>query len=86
MFGGPSRTGKTLAAEVLSNELQLDLFHIDLSKVVNKYIGETEKNLRRLFDATEKGDAILFFDEVDALFGKRSEVKDSDDYYANIEV
>jgi SpoVK/Ycf46/Vps4 family AAA+-type ATPase len=71
---------------VLANELQLDLYHIDLSQVVSKYIGETEKNLGRVFDAAEEGGAILFFDEADALFGKRSEVKDSHDRYANIEV
>jgi hypothetical protein len=86
VFSGPSGTGKTLAAEVLANELKLDLYRIDLSAVVSKYIGETEKNLRRLFDAAEDGGAILFFDEADALFGKRSEVKDSHDRYANIEV
>ena len=75
-----------MAAEVLAHELGLDLYRIDLSAVVSKYIGETEKNLRRLFDAAEDGGAILFFDEADALFGKRSEVKDSHDRYANIEV
>ncbi|HSL77568.1 MAG TPA: ATP-binding protein, partial [Candidatus Limnocylindrales bacterium] len=86
LFVGASGTGKTLAAEVLANELRLDLYRIDLSQVVNKYIGETEKNLRRVFDAAEDGGAILLFDEADALFGKRSEVKDSHDRYANIEV
>jgi SpoVK/Ycf46/Vps4 family AAA+-type ATPase len=86
LFSGPSGTGKTMAAEVLASELQLDLFSIDLSSVVSKYIGETEKNLRRVFDAAESGGAILFFDEADALFGKRSEVKDSHDRYANIEI
>ena len=86
LFAGASGTGKTMAAEVLANELQLDLFRIDLSAVVSKYIGETEKNLRRVFDAAEAGGAILLFDEADALFGKRSEVKDSHDRYANIEV
>jgi hypothetical protein len=86
LFHGPSGTGKTLAAEVLANELGLDLYRIDLSTVVSKYIGETEKNLRRIFDAAEYGGAILLFDEADALFGKRSEVKDSHDRYANIEV
>ena len=75
-----------MAAEVIARELQLDLYRIDLSQVVSKYIGETEKNLRRLFDAAEDGGAILFFDEADALFGKRSEVKDSHDRYANIEI
>jgi ATPase family associated with various cellular activities (AAA) len=86
LFSGASGTGKTLAAEVLSNELQLDLYRVDLSSVVSKYIGETEKNLRRIFDAAEIGGAILLFDEADALFGKRSEVKDSHDRYANMEV
>jgi hypothetical protein len=85
LFTGPSGTGKTMAAEVLANELRLDLYRIDLSSVVSKYIGETEKNLRRVFDAAEGGGAILLFDEADALFGKRSEVKDSHDRYANIE-
>ena len=86
LFTGESGTGKTMAAEVLANELRLDLYRIDLSAVVSKYIGETEKNLRRVFDAAEEGGAILLFDEADALFGKRSEVKDSHDRYANIEV
>jgi len=86
LFCGESGTGKTLAAEVLAGELGLALYRIDLSAVVDKYIGETEKNLRRVFDATEDGGAILFFDEADALFGKRSEVRDSHDRYANIEI
>jgi hypothetical protein len=86
LFAGPSGTGKTMAAEVLANDLRLDLYAIDLSSVVSKYIGETEKNLRRVFDAAEEGGAILLFDEADALFGKRTEVKDSHDRYANIEV
>ena len=86
LFSGASGTGKTLAAEVLANELKLDLYRIDLSQVVSKYIGETEKNLRRVFDAAESGGAILLFDEADALFGKRTEVRDSHDRYANIEV
>ncbi|MBC9208858.1 ATP-binding protein [Roseomonas aerophila] len=86
LFSGPSGTGKTLAAEVLANALELDLVRIDLSAVVSKYIGETEKNLRRIFDAAETGGAVLLFDEADALFGKRTEVKDSHDRYANIEV
>ena len=86
LFAGASGTGKTLAAEVLAHELRLDLYRIDLSQVVSKYIGETEKNLRRVFDAAEEGGAVLLFDEADALFGKRSEVKDSHDRYANIEV
>lgn len=86
LFAGGSGTGKTLAAEVMAQELGLDLFVIDLSQVVSKYIGETEKNLRRVFDAAERGGALLLFDEADALFGKRSEVKDSHDRYANLEV
>ena len=86
LFAGGSGTGKTLAAEVLASELQLDLYRIDLSSVVDKYIGETEKNLRQIFDAAEAGGVILLFDEADALFGKRSEVKDSHDRHANIEV
>jgi hypothetical protein len=86
LFAGESGTGKTMAAEVMANALNLNLYRIDLSAVVSKFIGETEKNLRRLFDAAEDGGAILFFDEADALFGKRSEVKDSHDRYANIEI
>jgi SpoVK/Ycf46/Vps4 family AAA+-type ATPase len=86
LFAGASGTGKTLAAEVMANALGLDLYRIDLSAVVSKYIGETEKNLRRIFDGAETGGAILLFDEADALFGRRSEVKDSHDRYANIEV
>lgn len=86
LFAGPSGTGKTMAAEVLANELRLDLYRIDLAGMVSKYIGETEKNLRRIFDAAEYGGAVLLFDEADALFGRRSEVKDSHDRYANIEV
>ncbi|MEA5516972.1 ATP-binding protein, partial [Nodularia sp. UHCC 0506] len=86
LFAGASGTGKTMAAEVIADELRLDLYRIDLSQVVSKYIGETEKNLRRVFDAAEAGGAILLFDEADALFGKRSEVKDSHDRHANIEV
>lgn len=86
LFWGDSGTGKTLGAEVIANELGLVLYRIDLSAVVSKYIGETEKNLRKLFDAAEEAGAILLFDEADALFGKRSEVKDSHDRYANIEV
>jgi SpoVK/Ycf46/Vps4 family AAA+-type ATPase len=86
LFAGPSGVGKTMAAEVIAHELQLDLYRIDLSAVVSKYIGETEKNLRRVFDAAEASGAVLFFDEADALFGKRSEVRDSHDRYANIEV
>ncbi|KUL31814.1 ATP-binding protein [Streptomyces regalis] len=86
LFAGGSGTGKTLAAEVMAKELGLDLFIIDLSQVVSKYIGETEKNLRKVFDAAERGGALLLFDEADALFGRRSEVKDSHDRYANLEV
>jgi hypothetical protein len=86
LFHGPSGAGKTMAAEVLASELRLDLYHIDLSRVVSKYIGETEANLRRVFDAAEDNGAILLFDEADSLFGARSEVKDSHDRYANIEV
>ncbi|MFG2970140.1 ATP-binding protein [Streptomyces sp. NPDC048288] len=86
LFSGPSGTGKTLAAEVIAGALRLDLYRIDLSQVVDKYIGETEKNLSRVFDAAEAGGAVLLFDEADALFGKRSEVKDSHDRHANIEV
>jgi ATP-dependent 26S proteasome regulatory subunit len=86
LFAGASGTGKTLAAEVLANELHLDLYRIDLSAVVSKYIGETEKNLGRVFDAAEVSGVILLFDEADALFGKRSDVKDSHDRYANMEV
>ena len=86
LFAGESGTGKTLAAEVMAHELKLNLYRIDLSQVVSKYIGETEKNLRKLFDAAEDGGTILFFDEADALFGKRSEVKDSHDRFANIEI
>ncbi len=86
LFAGPSGTGKTMAAEVIANQLRLNLYRIDLSQVVSKYIGETEKNLSQLFDAAEGGGALLFFDEADALFGKRSEVKDSHDRYANIEI
>jgi hypothetical protein len=86
LFAGDSGTGKTMAAETLADRLELDLYRIDLSAVVSKYIGETEKNLRDVFDAAEAGGAILFFDEADALFGKRSDVKDSHDRYANIEI
>jgi hypothetical protein len=86
LFSGPSGTGKTLAAEVIAGELGLDLYKVDLSSVVSKYIGETEKNLERIFSAAASGDLVLFFDEADALFGKRSEVSDAHDRYANIEV
>lgn len=86
LFAGASGTGKTMAAEVLAGELDLDLYQIDLAALVSKYIGETEKNLRRVFDAAEESGAVLLFDECDALFGKRSEVRDSHDRYANMEV
>lgn len=86
LFSGPSGTGKTLSAEVIANELGLDLYRVDLSSVVSKYIGETEKNLSRVFQDAQESNAILFFDEADALFGKRSEVKDAHDRYANIEI
>ena len=86
LFAGASGTGKTMAAEVLARSLRLDLYRIDLSAVISKYIGETEKNLRRVFDAAELGGVILLFDEADALFGKRTDVKDSHDRHANVEV
>jgi ATPase family associated with various cellular activities (AAA) len=86
LFTGDSGTGKTLAAEVLAGALNLDLYRIDLASVVSKYIGETEKNLRRVFDAADASGAVLLFDEADAIFGKRSEVRDSHDRYANLEV
>ena len=86
LFSGPSGTGKTMAAQVVAGALGLDLYRIDLSQVVSKYIGETEKNLASVFDQAEASNAILLFDEADALFGKRSEVKDAHDRYANIEV
>ena len=86
LFAGPSGTGKTMAADIIAGELGLDLYKIDLSSVVSKYIGETEKNLSRIFAEAETSNAILFFDEADALFGKRSEVRDAHDRYANIEI
>lgn len=86
LFHGPSGTGKTMAAEVLAGELGVDLIRVDLSTVVNKYIGETEKNLSRIFDLATADNGVLLFDEADALFGKRSEVKDARDRHANIEV
>ncbi len=86
LFAGESGTGKTLAAEVIARELELDLYRVDLSATVSKYIGETEKNLRRVFDAAEASGAVLLFDEADALFGKRGEVRDAHDRYANLEV
>ncbi|MEN9937538.1 MAG: hypothetical protein RLZZ387_4117 [Chloroflexota bacterium] len=86
LFAGPSGTGKTMAAEVLARELRVDLYRVDISQVASKYIGETEKNLNQIFTAAEAGGAILLFDEADALFAKRGEVKDSNDRYANMEV
>src|SRR5262245_60203988 len=86
LFAGPSGTGKTMASEIIANDLGLDLYRIDLASVVSKYIGETEKNLERIFAEAQDSDAILFFDEADALFGRRSEVKDAHDRYANIEI
>jgi len=86
MFAGPSGTGKTMTAGVVGRDVGLDVYRLDLSSVVSKYIGETEKNLDRIFRAAQGSNAILFFDEADALFGKRSEVKDAHDRYANIEV
>jgi SpoVK/Ycf46/Vps4 family AAA+-type ATPase len=86
LFSGPPGTGKTIAAEALAGELSVDLYRIDLSQVVNKYIGETEKNLARFLESAAGSGAILFFDEADALFGKRTEMKDSHDRYANMEV
>jgi hypothetical protein len=86
LFAGPPGTGKTMCAEAMAMALNLPLYRIDLSQVVNKYIGETEKNLRKLFDAADAADVILFFDEADALFGKRTEVKDAHDRYANLEI
>ena len=86
LFAGPSGTGKTMAAEIIAVELGLDLYPIDLAGVVSKWIGETQKNLDRIFRAADAADAVLFFDEADSLFGKRSEVRDSHDRYANIEI
>jgi AAA+ superfamily predicted ATPase len=86
LFSGPSGTGKTMAAEVMAGALGVDLFRVDLAGIVSKYIGETEKNLDRVFAAAEHANGIVFFDEADALFGKRSEVHDSHDRYANIEI
>jgi SpoVK/Ycf46/Vps4 family AAA+-type ATPase len=86
LFSGLPGTGKTMAAEILAAKLELPMYRIDLSQVVNKYIGETEKNLKRLFDAADISDSLLFFDEADALFGRRTEVKDAHDRYANLEI
>ncbi|HEV7642865.1 MAG TPA: ATP-binding protein [Pyrinomonadaceae bacterium] len=86
LFAGPPGTGKTMAAEVMAQRLKLPMYRVDLSQVVNKYIGETEKNLKRIFDAAEISDMVIFFDEADACFGKRTDVNDSRDRYANLEV
>jgi SpoVK/Ycf46/Vps4 family AAA+-type ATPase len=86
LFSGPSGTGKTMSAEVMANDLGLSLYRVDLAAVVSKYIGETEKNLSKIFDDASSSGAILFFDEADAMFGKRSEISDSHDRYANLEV
>jgi len=86
LFAGPPGTGKTMAAEIMAQKLNLPMYRIDLSQVVNKYIGETEKNLKRIFDAADISDMVLFFDEADALFGKRTDVNDSRDRYANLEI
>jgi SpoVK/Ycf46/Vps4 family AAA+-type ATPase len=86
LFAGPPGTGKTMAAEIITAELGLDLYKIELSTIVSKYIGETEKNLEKIFQEAQSSNAILFFDEADAIFGKRSEVKDAHDRYANIEI
>lgn len=86
LFSGPSGTGKTLSAEVLAHDLNLDLYRVDLSSTVSKYIGETEKNLRKIFDAADQGGCVLLFDEADSVFGKRGEVRDSNDRYANTQV
>ena len=86
LFGGPSGTGKTMAAQVMARRLGLDLLRVDLAGVVNKYVGETEKKLREVFDACEDSGALLFFDEADALFGNRTQVKDAHDRFANIEI
>ena len=86
LFAGDSGTGKTMSAEVIAGDLGLDLYVIDLSTVVDKYIGETEKNLERIFTEADRVNGVLLFDEADALFGKRSEVQDAHDRYANVEV
>jgi SpoVK/Ycf46/Vps4 family AAA+-type ATPase len=86
LFLGTDATNKSQASEILANELELNLFRIDLSAAVSKYIGETEQNLNRVFDAAEEGGAVLFFDEADALFGKRTKISDDHDRYANVEL
>ncbi|MGL4790291.1 MAG: ATP-binding protein, partial [Anaerotignaceae bacterium] len=85
LFAGPPGTGKTMAAQIISKELSLPMYRLELSRTVSKYIGETEENLRIIFDAAQKSNIILFIDEMDALFGKRSEVKSSKDRYSNME-
>jgi SpoVK/Ycf46/Vps4 family AAA+-type ATPase len=85
LFSGPPGTGKTMSAQVVANELQLELYKVDIAKLVSKFIGETEKNLEEIFDEAQLSNAILFFDEADAIFGKRTEVKDSHDRHANVE-
>ena len=85
LFAGKRDTGKTMAAEILSRELKVNMLKVDLSHIVSKYIGETEKNLDKIFESAESGDPVLLFDEADALFGKRSEVKDSHDRYGRIQ-
>jgi hypothetical protein len=86
LFAGPSGTGKTMAAQVLARSLNLELYRVDLAGVVNKYIGETEKRLKQVFDSCERANVLLFFDEADALFGQRTQVKDAHDRFANIEI
>src|SRR4029077_3008024 len=86
LFSGPPGTGKTMAAEILASELDLPMYRVDLSQVVNKYIGETEKNLKRIFDAADVSDTLLLFDEADSIFGKRVESRDAHDRYANLEI
>ena len=86
LFAGPSGTGKTMAAQVLARELELDLYRVDLATVVSKYIGETEKQLAAVFDEAERSNVLIFFDEADALFGQRTRVQDAHDRYANIEI
>jgi SpoVK/Ycf46/Vps4 family AAA+-type ATPase len=85
LFVGKSGTGKTMAAKILAAELGMDLYRVDLAAVINKYIGETEKNLAQLFDKAESENLVLYFDEADSLFGKRGEVKDAHDRYGNLE-